>query len=1081
MALTAGSCVPAPAGLISWWRAEGNATDALNVNNGTLQGGTTFAAGEVGEAFSFNGTNSTVQISNSASLNFASNAPITIELWAYRTGGETTMYLIGKRNTNCGTAQYEMGFDPYRGLFFDSQSGSVATGIQIPMNTWMHLAGIYDGTNTFNFYTNGVLAAAGTGNLGPSNSAPLIIGNSSICGGFAGLIDEVSIYNTALAASAIQSIYAAGSAGKCYSPPTITVQPQSQTVLLGETVTFGVVATNGIPPYTYQWQMNESNISGATGTTLILTNVQTNQAGSYSVVVGGIGGSVVSQSAALAVKFPVAREVVVADQAGLLSALAGGRIVTFAVNGTIFLSQTVVISKNTTLDGTGYNITISGSNSVGVFLVNSGVTLTLKNLTVANGLGTPAGGGLYNSNGTVNILQCDFIANAAVGGTGVNGSNGFGGAIYNGGGNLNITNSYFSSNSATGGAIGSGGTFGGDSYGGAIGLNGGTLNVVISTFFGNSSVGGYGQTSASGNAFGGAIHNSGGMVVLDGNAFMSNSCSSGAVVAINASQGGVGGSSFGGAVSTTNGTVTVNSGSFYNNDAASPTVGPYPGGTIAGPAFGGAIYQASGTLTLIGATFGTNGALGGSAAYRNNTVANGFGGAIFNAGILDSTNCSFYANSVLGGSISYGSNGYGGAVYNQGNANLVGMTILGNQAVGGFGGTGYFNTPLQSGNGYGGGIFNSNFLVLLNSTLTQNAANGQSGISGNLPGNPSPAGNGYGGGIFNIGTCFATNDTLADNTSMGGSPEFGYPGGSGNGGGFFNQGGAATLDYLTICSNIAIGGSGSIQGIGVGGGINATNGSLLLLDSIVADNPSGGDFYGSFGAITDGGDNISSDISFQFSAPGSKNNTDPKIGALGNYGGQAPTFPLLAGSPAIDAAGAGGCPATDQRGFPRPYGSGCDIGAFEYAPSFSIQGDVQSFAPAGTITVSAGIWSTVTDSEGNYILTNVAAGTYTVIPSNSISGYSFNPTNQIVTVGPNATNINFVLSQRNALWIGGYSNRVVQLTFSGTNGQTEIVQVSTNLINWVSISTNVLGANGILAFPITNNAGPGEFVRTVTP
>ena len=41
-------------------------------------------------------------------------------------------------------------------------------------------------------------------------------------------------------------------------------------------------------------------------------------------------------------------------------------------------------------------------------------------------------------------------------------------------------------------------------------------------------------------------------------------------------------------------------------------------------------------------------------------------------------------------------------------------------------------------------------------------------------------------------------------------------------------------------------------------------------------------------------------------------------------------FPLLAGSPAIDAADDGYCPATDQIGTVRPQGGGCDIGAIEY-------------------------------------------------------------------------------------------------------------------------------------------------------
>jgi hypothetical protein len=267
----------------------------------------------------------------------------------------------------------------------------------------------------------------------------------------------------------------------------------------------------------------------------------------------------------------------------------------------------------------------------------------------------------------------------------------------------------------------------------------------------------------------------------------------------------------------------------------------------------------------------------------------------------------------------------------------------------------------------------------------------------------------------------------------------------------------------------------------VGGGINATNGSLLLLDCIVADNPSGSDFYGTFGALTDGGDNISSDISFRFTAPGSMNNTNPELGLLGNYGGPTQTIPLLVGSPAMDAGGAGGCPATDQRGVSRPSGGFCDIGAFEYA-GFYIQGQVQSFGPTGIITVSAGNWSSVTDSRGNYLLNNVAAGTYPVTPSSSIPGVSFTPTNQILSVGPSATNVNFVAFLMNSLSVEGYANRVLQLAFAGTNGQTEVVEISTNLINWIPVSTNVVGTNGILPFWLTNSiVQKAQFVRTRTP
>src|SRR4051794_12444443 len=75
------SCVAPPAGLVSWWRAEGNATDAVGVNNGTLVNGAGFAVGKVGQAFSFNGNNQIVSVPNVPSLNPTNG--FTLETWVY--------------------------------------------------------------------------------------------------------------------------------------------------------------------------------------------------------------------------------------------------------------------------------------------------------------------------------------------------------------------------------------------------------------------------------------------------------------------------------------------------------------------------------------------------------------------------------------------------------------------------------------------------------------------------------------------------------------------------------------------------------------------------------------------------------------------------------------------------------------------------------------------------------------------------------------------------------------------------------------------------------------------------------------
>jgi|GEM_PF-2328708 len=59
---------------------------------------------------------------------------------------------------------------------------------------------------------------------------------------------------------------------------------------------------------------------------------------------------------------------------------------------------------------------------------------------------------------------------------------------------------------------------------------------------------------------------------------------------------------------------------------------------------------------------------------------------------------------------------------------------------------------------------------------------------------------------------------------------------------------------------------------------------------------------------------------------------NPLLGPLANNGGETDTMALLNGSPAINAGDANRCPATDQRGFPRPQLGGCDIGAYEVQP-----------------------------------------------------------------------------------------------------------------------------------------------------
>lgn len=82
--------------------------------------------------------------------------------------------------------------------------------------------------------------------------------------------------------------------------PAITTQPESQTGTLNASVTFTVVAT-GTAPLGYQWKKDGADISGATTASLVLSNLQADDAANYTVVVSNTAGSVTSDTATLGI------------------------------------------------------------------------------------------------------------------------------------------------------------------------------------------------------------------------------------------------------------------------------------------------------------------------------------------------------------------------------------------------------------------------------------------------------------------------------------------------------------------------------------------------------------------------------------------------------------------------------------------------------------------------------------------------------------------------------------------------------------------------------------------------------------
>ena len=146
------------------------------------------------------------------------------------------------------------------------------------------------------------VAATGTGPLGyqwrfndvaipgATNSAYT---RSNAAAGDAGNYSVV-VSNSAAAVASADAVLTVQTA------PVIQLHPSGQTVRAGSNVTFSVVA-DGVPAPAFQWQFNGVAIGGANGVSYTRFNVQTNDAGAYSVAVTNAVGGLVSSNALLVV------------------------------------------------------------------------------------------------------------------------------------------------------------------------------------------------------------------------------------------------------------------------------------------------------------------------------------------------------------------------------------------------------------------------------------------------------------------------------------------------------------------------------------------------------------------------------------------------------------------------------------------------------------------------------------------------------------------------------------------------------------------------------------------------------------
>lgn len=217
--------------MLSWWPGDGDPNDIAGSNHGTLMNGASFAAGKVAQTFSFDGVNDYVEMPENGSLDL--NGDFTIDAWVNPrdlnsrialpvvvkydfTGGrwENVSYQLsifpdGKvgSSVSCDRTDMELYTDP----------GTVLAG------RFTHIAVVYrqNPVPAMQIYVDGVLRsgnAQGSCTFINRTDIPFQIGVRRDLGRvdyFDGLIDEVEVFDRALAANEIRAIYLAGTAGKC--------------------------------------------------------------------------------------------------------------------------------------------------------------------------------------------------------------------------------------------------------------------------------------------------------------------------------------------------------------------------------------------------------------------------------------------------------------------------------------------------------------------------------------------------------------------------------------------------------------------------------------------------------------------------------------------------------------------------------------------------------------------------------------------------------------------------------------------------------------------------------------------------
>jgi hypothetical protein len=221
------NCLPL-SGLVSWWPGEGNGNDLVGANNGTIQGGVTFLAAEVGQGFVFSNDGDGVTIPDNPALNVQSPG-FSADLWmrGIKNQPENLVTVLEKSHgwTDPTGWAFQIGSGVFpndgRARFYlsDGTFADILSSVDVLDGNFHHLAATWDGSVT-RFYVDAVLVGSAPNSTPANNNRAVNIGFS--WGGgtprrfFRGTADELRVFNRALSQPQIQAIVAAGSAGNCH-------------------------------------------------------------------------------------------------------------------------------------------------------------------------------------------------------------------------------------------------------------------------------------------------------------------------------------------------------------------------------------------------------------------------------------------------------------------------------------------------------------------------------------------------------------------------------------------------------------------------------------------------------------------------------------------------------------------------------------------------------------------------------------------------------------------------------------------------------------------------------------------------